>query len=62
MEVGGIFHINNLDSWQGGYSTGPGLQNRRPKKKEPEENPPTEETPEGVTQDESGVVHVDMNA
>lgn len=63
MEVGGIFHINHLDAWQGGFSTGGGPMYRQPRKKEPEEEqPPTEETPGGVTQDESGVVHVDMNA
>lgn len=63
MEVGGIFHIHHLDAWQGGYNTGPGLQYRPPRKKEPEEDQPKEETaPEGVTQDKSGVVHVDMNA
>ncbi len=64
MEVGGIFHINNLEQWQGGFSTGPGLQYRRPKKKESEDNPTPEETetPEGVSKDESGVVHVDVVA
>jgi hypothetical protein len=62
MEVGGIFHINHLENWQGGFSTGPGLQYRHPKKKEAEDNSTPEETPEGVTQDESGVVHVDVVA
>ena len=62
MEVGGIFHVNHLESWQGGYSTGPGLQYRRPKKKESEEEKSSEQTPEGVTKDEGGVVHVDIVA
>ena len=62
MEVGGIFHIHNLDNWQGGFSTGPGLQYRPRKKKESEDKQPQEQPPEGVTKDESGVVHVDVVA
>ncbi|GMV65292.1 MAG: hypothetical protein KJ050_15075 [Candidatus Omnitrophica bacterium] len=63
MEVGGIFHINSLDAWQGSFSTGGGYRPRPQKKKE--ENPSDQkqpEPPEGVTRDDSGVVHVDLTA
>lgn len=63
MEVGGIFHINNLDAWQGSFSTGGGYRPRPQKKKEDSsQSNPAQEPPEGVTQDDSGVVHVDLTA
>jgi hypothetical protein len=61
MEVGGIFHIPNLDQWQGSFGTGPGPMPLPPKKKEPEEEE-EKKPPAGVTQDDSGVVHVDLIA
>jgi hypothetical protein len=61
MEVGGIFHIPNLDNWQGSYSTGGGAPLPR-KKKEEEKPEPESDAKEGITQDPSGVVHVDVVA
>ncbi|MCG3200092.1 MAG: hypothetical protein HUU16_04260 [Candidatus Omnitrophica bacterium] len=64
MEVGGIFHISNLDPWQGSYSTGGGPNPHPRKKKEPdrEDEGTQHPNPAGVTPDEAGVVHVDLIA
>ncbi len=64
MEVGGIFHISNLDPWQGSFSTGGGPNPHPRKKKDPEGDDKRSNTPNptGVKPDETGVVHVDLIA
>jgi hypothetical protein len=61
-EVNSIFHVHHLDAWQGSYSTGPGHTPLPPKKKEPKKDEHEEPQGEGITQDDSGVVHVDVVA
>lgn len=61
MEVNGVFQVPHLDPWQGSFSTGGEAGQRKPAKDQKEKDS-EEKKPEGVTKDESGVVHVDLVA
>lgn len=63
VEINNLFQVNTLEAWQGSYGTGTGyMAIPRRKKEEEEESPKPKRTDEGVTKDDSGVVHVDLIA
>lgn len=64
VEINNVFQVNTLEAWQGSYGTGTGYMATPRHKKEPEEEKPSDSKrpPEGVTKDDSGVVHVDLIA
>jgi hypothetical protein len=66
VEVNEIYQVQNLDAWHGSNSTGGGLgMPRRRKKKDESENKPApvnEENSKGVSEDDSGRVHIDLTA
>ena len=64
VEINSNLQVNNLEAWQGSFGTGAGyMPTPRRKKEEEEEKPEKEADPkEGVTKDDSGVVHVDLVA
>ena len=66
-EINGNLHVNTLEAWQGSFGTGTGYMATPRRRKEEEEkekpgenDPPTKE--EGVTKDDTGIVHVDLIA
>jgi len=66
VEVNEIYQVQNLDAWHGSYSTGggPGMPRRRKKKDDSDKKlpPVNEENSKGVSEDESGRVHIDLTA
>ena len=63
VEINEVFHVNTLEAWQGSFGTGTGyMATPRRKKEEPEKAPDSKPVSEGVTKDDSGVVHVDLIA
>jgi hypothetical protein len=62
VEINSNLQVNNLEAWQGSFGTGAGYI-PTPRRKKEEEKPEREAEPkEGVTKDDSGVVHVDLVA
>jgi len=64
MDVNTIYQVSHLDPWEGSMGTGAGyLEVPRKKKKSEDEDPESKKKKDtGITQDSSGVVHVDLMA
>jgi len=64
VEINGNLHVHSLENWQGSFNTGTGYMATPKRRKKEEEEKPQKEEPdsEGVTKDDSGVVHVDLVA
>ena len=64
MDVNTVYQVSHLDAWEGSMGTGAGYLNTPRKKKEEDEekNSQDRKGPKGITQDDSGVVHVDLMA
>ena len=65
MDVNTVYQVSHLDPWEGSMGTGAGyLEVPRKKKQSDDENDESarKEKAEGITQDSSGIVHVDLMA
>ncbi|MCA9411257.1 MAG: hypothetical protein KC931_20955 [Candidatus Omnitrophica bacterium] len=65
MDVNTVYQVSHLDAWEGSLGTGAGYLNVPRKKKEEDEekeNSRRRRKEKGITQDDSGIVHVDLIA
>lgn len=63
MDVNTVYQVSHLDAWQGSMGTGAGyLELPRRKKNSEDENEDPKKAGKGITQDSSGIVHVDLIA
>ncbi len=66
MDVNTIYQVSHLDAWQGSMGTGAGyfdLPRQKKQSEEDDDNPDKKKQGgEGITQDSSGIVHIDLIA